>query len=326
MQNKLINKRTITTTFIILLFYGIVQVCIFTGVIGPYYELNLILLGINIMLTVSLNLVVGFTGQLAIGHAGFMAIGAYTAAILTVKLGQPFPLAIIAGAILAGIIGFLIGLPTLRLRGDYLAIATVGFGEIIKVLLVNFEYVGGASGFHGIPHITTWTWVFFLTVITIVFTKNFINSTHGRACISIREDEIAAETMGINTTKYKVMAFSFGAFFAGAAGALFAHFFYILQPNNFGFLRSVDYLVMVVLGGLGSISGSIIAATILTGVSAALQSVAELRMVIYSVLLIVLMIFRPQGIMGNKELSLKVFSRLGSSLGRSDKHGSAGGK
>lgn len=325
-MQKLFNKKNIMTILILLLFYGLIQVLILSGFLNPYYELNLILLGINIMLAVSLNLVVGFTGQLAIGHAGFMAIGAYTSAILTVKFGQHFALGIIAGAILAGVLGFFIGLPTLRLRGDYLAIATVGFGEIIKVLLVNFEYVGGASGFHGIPHITNWSWVFFLTVITIVFIRNFINSSHGRACISIREDEIAAETMGINTTKYKVMAFSIAAFFAGAAGALFAHYFYILQPNNFGFLRSVDYLVMVVLGGLGSLSGSILAATILTMVSAALQSVAELRMVIYSILLIVLMIFRPQGIMGNKELSIKIFSRLGSSLGRSDKHGTAGGK
>ena len=277
---------------------------------NPFYELNLILIGINIILAVSLNLIIGFTGQLAIGHAGFMAVGAYTSAILTAKLGQPFPLAILAGAVVAAIIGFLIGLPTLRLKGDYLAIATLGFGEIIKVLFINFEYVGGASGFHGIPHITTWNWVFFLALFTVVFVRNFIHSAHGRACISVREDEIAAETMGINTTKYKVLAFTIGAFFAGTAGALFAHYFYILQPNNFGFLRSVDYLVMVVFGGLGSITGSILAAAVLTILNAALQSVAELRMVFYSVLLIVIMIFRPQGLLGNKEFSLKFFKRL----------------
>lgn len=309
-MRKLLNKQVIITVIALCALYLAVELPLLFGVLNPFYELNLILIGINIILAVSLNLIIGFTGQLAIGHAGFMAVGGYTAAILTVKLDQPFPLAILAGAILAAVIGFLIGLPTLRLKGDYLAIATLGFGEIIKVLLINFEYVGGASGFHGIPHITTWTWVFFLTVFTVVFIRNFINSAPGRACISVREDEIAAETMGINTTKYKVWAFTIGAFFAGTAGALFAHYFYILQPNNFGFLRSVDYLVMVVFGGLGSITGSIVAAVLLTVLNAALQSVAELRMVFYSVLLVAIMIFRPQGLLGNKEFSLKLFKRL----------------
>jgi len=318
-MKKMINKHTIITIIVLILLYGSVQASIVLETINPFYQLNLILICINIILAVSLNLINGFTGQFSIGHAGFMAIGAYTSAIMTVKLGQPFPLAILAGAVAAAIVGFLIGLPTLRLKGDYLAIATLGFGEIIKVLFVNFEYVGGASGLHGIPHVTTWSWVFFIALFTVVFIGNFINSSHGRACISIREDEIAAETMGINTTKYKVMAFTIGAFFAGTAGALFAHYFYILQPNNFGFLRSVDYLVMVVLGGLGSISGSILAAIVLTILNAALQSVAELRMVIYSLLLILIMIFRPQGLMGNKELSLKMFKRPG----KGDQHGTA---
>ena len=309
-MRKLLNKQTLITFFILCALYLAVEIPLLLGVMNPFYELNLVLMMINIILAVSLNLIIGFTGQLALGHAGFMAIGAYTAAIMTVKLGQPFSLAILAGAVVTAIIGFLIGLPTLRLKGDYLAIATLGFGEIIKVLFINFEYVGGASGFHGIPHITTWNLVFFLALFTVFFVKNFINSAHGRACISVREDEIAAETMGINTTQYKVLAFTIGAFFAGTAGALFAHYFYILQPNNFGFLRSVDYLVMVVFGGLGSITGSILAAAVLTIINAALQSVAEWRMVFYSVLLIAIMIFRPQGLLGNKEFSLKFFKRL----------------
>jgi len=309
-MQKFLNKQTVITSLILCALYLLVQISVVFDLLNPFYTLNIILIGINIILAVSLSLIIGFTGQLAIGHAGFMAVGAYTSSILTVKLGQPFPLAILAGSVAAAIIGFVIGLPTLRLKGDYLAIATLGFGEIIKVLLINFEYVGGASGFHGIPHITSWSWVFFLALFTVIFIKNFINSTHGRACISVREDEIAAETMGINTTKYKVMAFTIGAFFAGTAGALFAHYFYILQPNNFGFLRSVDYLVMVVFGGLGSISGSILAAIVLTIINAALQSVAELRMIFFSVLLIAIMIFRPQGLMGNKEFSLQFFNRL----------------
>ncbi|MCR4440806.1 MAG: branched-chain amino acid ABC transporter permease [Peptococcaceae bacterium] len=319
-MREIFNKKMLATVFAICLLYGSIQFSIAAGKLNPFYELNAVLICINIILAVSLNLINGFTGQFSIGHAGFMAIGAYASAILTVKFHQPFFLAILAGAAAAAFIGFLIGLPTLRLKGDYLAIATLGFGEIIKVLFINFEYVGGASGFHGIPHITTWTWSFFLAVFTVLFIKNFINSTHGRACIAIREDEIAAETMGINTTKYKVMAFTIGAFFAGVAGALFAHYFYILQPNNFGFLRSVDYLVMVVLGGLGSITGSILAAVGLTIINAALQSVAELRMVIYSILLIIIMLFRPQGLMGNREISMQLFARLG----RREKYGTPG--
>lgn len=321
-MQKILNKRIILTILVLGLLYGSIQNLIVQGKLNPYYEINLLLIGINIMMAVSLNLINGFTGQFSIGHAGFMAVGAYTSAVLTVKLQQPFPLAILAGSLATALIGFLIGLPTLRLKGDYLAIATLGFGEIIKVVFVNIEYVGGASGLSGIPHITTWNWVFFLTAFTVVFIKNFINSTHGRACISIREDEIAAETMGINTTKYKVMAFTIGAFFAGAAGALYAHYFYIIQPNTFNFLKSIDYLVMVVLGGMGSITGSVLAATALTIISALLQRFAEIRMVIYALLLIVIMLFRPQGLMGNKEFSLSILERLG----RGEKHGSVSSK
>lgn len=310
-MKRFLNKRMLLTVIILGILYGSVQTAIQQGRLSPYYEINLILIGINIIMTVSLNLINGFTGQFSIGHAGFMAIGAYTSAVFTVKLGLPFPLGILAGALIASIVGFLIGLPTLRLKGDYLAIATLGFGEIIRVAFVNFDYVGGASGFSGIPHITTWTWAFFLALFTVIFVKNFINSSHGRACISIREDEIAAETMGINTTKYKVMAFTIGSFFAGVGGALYAHYFYVIAPQTFGFLKSIDYLVMVVLGGMGSITGSILAATALTVVNALLQSFAEIRMIIYSLVLIIVMIFRPQGLMGNKEFSLKFLERLG---------------
>lgn len=290
--------------------YAIFQALIEFDVIGPFWQLNLILIGINIILAVSLNLITGFAGQFSIGHAGFMAIGAYLGAVATVKFQLPFIAAILIGAAAAGFLGFVIGLPTLRLSGDYLAIATLGLGEIIRISILNTPYLGGATGLMGIPRYTNFTWMFILVVFTIFFIKNFINSSHGRACISVRENEIAAEAMGINTTKYKVLAFTIGAAFAGVAGTLFSHYFYIAHPASFTFMKSFDILTMTVLGGLGSISGSITAAVILTFISAALAPYPEWRMVIYSLLLIVLMLYRPQGLFGNKELSLKLFGRL----------------
>lgn len=277
--------------------------------LNKYYTLNLYLMGMNIILAVSLNLVCGITGQLALGHAGFMSVGAYAAAIVTMKFGLPFALALIVGGLAASVMGLIIGLPTLRLKGDYLAIATLGMGEIIRVILINIDYVGGASGLSPVPKYTNWSWIFLCVVITIVFIKNFIGSTHGRACISIREDEIAAETMGINSTKYKIMAFCLGAFFAGVAGALYAHNFFIIQPNIFNFFKSFEYLVMVVLGGLGSLTGAVVAASGLTVVNVALQRVPELRMIIYSLVLIIVMLFRPGGLMGRKEITFQMFKR-----------------
>lgn len=290
--------------------YALVMALVETEFIGAYWLLNIVLICINIILAVSLNLITGFTGQFSIGHAGFMAVGAYMSAVFTVKLGMPFVAGIFAGAASAAILGFAIGLPTLRLKGDYLAIATLGLGEIIRITILNIPYVGGASGLMGIPRYTTFTWAFFAMVITIMFIKNFINSSHGRACISIRENEIAAEAMGIDTTKYKVIAFTIGAAFAGVAGGLFSHYFYIAHPASFTFMKSFDILTMVVLGGMGSISGSITAAILLTFISAAMASYPEWRMVVYSLMLIGLMIYRPQGLFGNKEISLKIFGRL----------------
>ena len=301
--------RTIAIFLVLVAIWGLIQYLLKTGILNPFYELNLILIGINIILAVSLNLINGYNGQFSIGHAGFMAVGAYGAAMITIKAQLPFAIALLFGALLAAICGVLVGLPTLRLRGDYLAIATLGFGEIIRGLIVNIDYIGGAYGLSGIPKLANWTWIFWLTVLTVVVIANFVNSTHGRATISIRENEIAAEAMGINATKYKVMAFTIGSLFAGLAGGLHAHYFYTIQPNTFNFLKSFDILVMVVLGGQGSITGSIIAAVSLTILSAALQKLAALRLVIYALLLIVVMLFRPQGLMGTKEFSLKMFTR-----------------
>lgn len=290
-------------------------------ILDDYWETNVILILINIIMAVSLNLINGLTGQFSIGHAGFMAVGAYTSAIITVKLGMDFPIALIVATVSAAFLGFLIGMPTLRLNGDYLAIATLGLGEIIRIAILNIDYVGGASGFMGIPRLTTFPIAFWIMVFVVYFIKNFKNSADGRACLAIRENEIAAETMGINTTKYKVMAFTIGAGFAGTAGALFSHYYYIAHPASFTFMRSFDVLTMVVLGGLGSISGSISGAVLLTAISAALADYPEWRMVIYSIVLIVLMLNRPQGIFGNKELSLKMFQSI--KLGGGSRGGNA---
>ena len=291
--------------------FAVLQALISLNFIDPFWELNIILIGINIILAAGLNLINGYTGQFSLGHAGFMAVGAYVSAIVTMKLGLPFIVAIMAGACAAGLLGLLIGLPTLRLSGDYLAIATLGLGEIIRITILNINYIGGASGFMGIPRYTNFAWVFFVCLFVLFFIKNFINSSHGRACISMRENEVAAEAMGIDTTKYKVLAFTLGAAFAGVAGALFAHYFYVIHPASFTFISSFNYLTMVVLGGLGSITGSIAGAVILTFISAALASWPEWRMIIYSVMLIILMLYRPQGLFGNIELvNMNIFKRF----------------
>ncbi|NYE07261.1 branched-chain amino acid transport system permease protein [Bacillus niacini] len=284
------------------LIYGIGQGLIQTGILNAFYSNMLILMIINIILAVSLHLVIGITGQFSIGHAGFLAVGAYVSAIITMKFELPFVLAIIIGGIVAALAGLLVGIPTLRLRGDYLAIATLGFGEIIRIVFLNIEYVGGAAGMM-VSNMTTWTSAFVCLVITILVISNFTNSRHGRACIAIRENEIAADAMGINTTFYKVAAFAIGSFFAGIAGGLFSHNFYIIQPTNFGFLKSFDILIFVVLGGLGSMSGSVIAAILLTIISTYLQQYPETRMIIYSIVLVVVMLYRPQGLMGTREIT-----------------------
>lgn len=285
-----------------LVFYAVVQFLISGNKMDMYYSNLLITIMINIILAVSLHLVIGITGQFSIGHAGFLAVGAYISAICTMHFNLPFIISLLVGAIVAAIMGFLIGMPTLRLRGDYLAIATLGFAEIIRIVFQNWNYVGGASGMQ-IIQMTTWTYAFFATLITIIIIANFTNSRHGRACIAVREDEIAADSMGINTTYYKVLAFVIGAFFAGIAGGLFSHNFYIILPTQFNFLKSFDILIYVVLGGLGSMSGAIIAAVLLTVVSLYLQDFPETRMIIYSLVLIIVMLYRPSGLMGTREIT-----------------------
>ncbi len=272
------------------------------------------LCGISIILAVSLNLINGICGQFSLGHAGFWAIGAYTGAAFTVLLNLPLPgpinliLSCLLAFITAAISGLIIGVPCLRLRGDYLAIATLGFGEIIRIIIMNMDSIGGPRGFTDIPKLSSLFWVYFFVALTIICCANLIRGTHGRAIISIREDEIAAESMGIYTFKYKTLAFVIGAGFAGIAGSLLAHTNQFISPTNFTFMWSVTILLMVILGGLGSITGSVIGAIILTILPELLKFfgsvVSEWRMVIYAVLLIVLMLARPGGLFGKHEFDL----------------------
>lgn len=293
-MKEIMNKKNLFKILFIVVLYFSVLIMMGANIIDSYIFLNIVSIGINIILAVSLNLITGFTGQFSLGHAAFMSIGAYASGILTAKLGLPFIVGIIGAALAAAAAGLLIGIPTLRLKGDYLAIATLGFGEIVRILFLNWSYVGGAMGLNDIPRYTNWTWLFAMIVLTYIVISNFIASYHGRAVISIKEDEIASTSMGVNTSYYKVLVFSMGALFAGIAGALYSNYFYFIKPDSFGFMKSVDILVIVVLGGLGSIRGSIISAIALSLVSLSLQGIPELRMVIYAVVLFIMMVFKPQ--------------------------------
>ena len=304
-MKKMLNLENLIKVIAIVVVYGVGQLLINADIIDSYLFLNIVSIGINIILAVSLNLITGFTGQFSLGHASFMAIGAYTSGILTAKLDYPFAVGIIGAALMAAIAGVLIGTPTLRLKGDYLAIATLGFGEIVRIVGLNWDYAGGAMGLNDIPPYTNWTWLYFLVVLTIVVISNFINSYNGRAVISIKEDELASESMGVNTSYYKVLVFSIGALFAGVAGALYANFFYFIKPDSFGFMKSVDILVIVVLGGLGSIRGTVVAAIVLSLVSLFLQGIPELRMVIYAVILFIMMVYRPQQVLRKLKTLIK---------------------
>jgi branched-chain amino acid ABC superfamily ATP binding cassette transporter, permease protein len=300
---NILQKNDLKMLIVALVIYAVIMRLTEAGMLSAFWQLNLIFAGLNIILAASLNLINGYTGQFSLGHAGFMAVGAYVGVVLTTNFQMPFPVALLAGGVSAGLLGALIGLPTLRLRGDYLAIATLGLGEIVRIVIINVPYVGGAAGFKGIQHLTNFTWVFFIMLAALFIIKNFVNSRHGRACLAIRENEIAAESMGIYTTKYKVLAFTIGAFFAGVAGTLFGHNMYILSPASFTFMQSFNILIMVVMGGLGSMTGSIAGALVVTFLSAALASFPNARMIIYALALILLMFYRPQGLFGYVEVT-----------------------
>ena len=297
-----------TVLIVVLLFVGN---AIFTGGGLPRATKSVILqCGIYSILAASLNICTGYLGQLPLGHAGFMAVGAYVGALFWKAVpALPAAAAIVLGLIIAGIVsalfGILIGIPALRLKGDYLAIITLGFGEIIRIVIINLPGItGGTPGLLNIPKHTSFVLVFICLVICCYVIHAVMHSRHGRAILSIRDNEIAAECSGINLTHYKVFAFALSAFFAGVAGALYAGFQGSLFPSNFGFMQSINILVMVVLGGMGSMTGSVIAATVLTALPSLMQDLANLRMLIYSLLLIVVMIFKPSGLMGQKDISV----------------------
>lgn len=279
--------------------------------IDPYFLDVLTGIGINITLAVSLNLVNGYTGQFSLGHAGFMSIGAYLSAAITLyagpkllgpdggtglQQGELFLAALVTGGLAAAIAGFVVGVPSLRLKGDYLALVTLGFGEIIRVIFQNVEVLGGALGLNGIPPYTTIFWVLAVAALTIFTVYCLVHSTYGRGFLATRDDEIASEAVGLNTTNYKIVAFVVAAFFAGVAGGLYGHFKMTITPTGFDFTRSIEIVVMVILGGMGNTVGVILAAVLLTLLPEVLRPVAEYRMVIYSFLLIVLMLVRPQGL------------------------------
>lgn len=284
------------------------------NLVDAYYLQIFVNIGIAIILALGLNLVTGVTGQLSLGHAAFMSIGAFTGAILTMKLGMPFSLNLICSGLMAALFGVLIGFPILRLSGDYLAIATLGFAEILKVIFLNLDITNRALGL-SVPLPNTpiplpiYVW---LTVLFVIIAMVLIqNSRFGRALRAIREDEIAAETMGINTTVYKIQAFAIGAFAAGLGGSLYAHFIAYINPSDFGFSKSVDILNMVVLGGLGSIPGSVLGASLLTAAPEFLRFMERYRMLVYGALLVFLMIFRPNGLLGGVSIRQLVFKVLG---------------
>lgn len=330
----IIVKRLIAALIIVLLLVAINEYMSDEGLFGfgvpPYYGRVIMLAGINVILAVSLNLITGFTGQFSIGHAGFMAVGAYASAYLTVYHAQTwerslaamiggnvahaliFLLAILVGALVAAVAGLVVGIPSLRLRGDYLAIVTLGFAEIIRIVILNIDKVGGATGFT-VPGYTNFFWVGAFAVLTILIVYNIVHSDIGRALISIREDELAAEAMGINTTRYKVLSFVISSALAGMAGVLFGHYTQFLSTNDFQFIRSFEIIIMIVLGGMGSLTGSVFGAIVITLLPEALRRLpgdfSQYRLVVYSALLILIMLTRPQGILGTREFGLSWLKR-----------------
>ncbi|HEV4075969.1 TPA: branched-chain amino acid ABC transporter permease [Streptococcus pneumoniae] len=303
-------KVNILWLLLLLAGYSLISVLVSVGVLNLFYVQILQQIGINIILAVGLNLIVGFSGQFSLGHAGFMAIGAYAAAIIGSKsptYGAFFG-AMLVGALLSGAVALLVGIPTLRLKGDYLAVATLGVSEIIRIFIINGgSLTNGAAGILGIPNFTTWQMVYFFVVITIIATLNFLRSPIGRSTLSVREDEIAAESVGVNTTKIKIIAFVFGAITASIAGSLQAGFIGSVVPKDYTFINSINVLIIVVFGGLGSITGAIVSAIVLGILNMLLQDVASVRMIIYALALVLVMIFRPGGLLGTWELSLSRF-------------------
>lgn len=310
--------------------YLVIQLLNRTGVITNYLFQVIMLAGVNIIMTISLNMVNGVTGLFSIGHAGFMAIGAYIAAVVStaimpifgIRSGDPAAnlvllAALAAGGLVAALSGFLIARPTLKVKGDYLAIVTLGFGEVIRASIRLIEYVGGPRGMINIPKITNFTWIFVMVLLAVYTSRNFITSTYGRSCLAVRENEIAAEVMGTDSRRYKTIAFTFSAFWAGIAGGLFAHLLMFISPDNFAYAKSTDLLVYLYAGGVGTITGSFAGAFLMTLLPELLRFLEDWRLVIYALVLLYVIIWRPHGISGGKEakfLGIQTFSDRGAPL------------
>ena len=315
---KIINRKKVLNIAIVLSAYALVFILINAGILSRQYKSLIIPIFVNIILAVSLNLVTGFLGELSLGHAGFMSIGAYTAALISINTGFlppviSFTLAIVSAGILAAIFGFLIGVPVLRLRGDYLAIVTLAFGEIIKSIINYLGFTGGSKGLSKIPLYSDYknfTVVFIISILCIIVISNLIESRDGRAIKSIRDNDIAAESIGIKISKYKVSAFVIAAGFAGLAGAIYAHNVGIIKPSIFDYNKSIEILVFVVLGGMGNIAGSIVSAIILTILPEFLRGAENLRMLLYAVVLIIMMIFNNSKFKAGLAMN-KTFRKLG---------------
>jgi branched-chain amino acid transport system permease protein len=305
-KETLIEKRWILPVLLAFIFLASLAVHHFE-LLDLYIQLILMYVGINIILTLSLNLINGYMGEFSVGHAGFMAIGAYIASFLTVRVFPAqmaallFPFAVLAGGIGAAFVGLIVAFPSFKTRGDYLAIVTLAFGMIVKSAIENIEALGGPRGFLGMEKLSILPWVFFWAALSVWAIRNLVYSNFGRGVLSIREDEIASDLMSVNTKEVKIIAFVVSSFFAGIAGGLFAHLLQFISPRAFDIIKSTDILIMVYLGGIGSIAGSILGATIYTVLLEVLRPMGIWRMVFMPLMLVLLMIFRPKGIMGLKE-------------------------
>ena len=310
--------KTFYPALLVVALYIAVTLLRSVGILNGYYIQVMMFAGINIMMTASLNLVNGFTGQFCIGHAGFMSLGAYGAAIVTTMLFKNVPafaqipvflLGLFVGGCVAALIGALIGLPSLKLKGDYLAIVTLAFGEIVRAILRLIQPIGGARGMIGIPNYANLAWILFFMTLTLYLLRNLIYSPYGRAFIAIRDNEIAADAMGIDTTRYKITSFCIAAFIAGVAGGLYAHVLAFIQPDSFSFTKSSDFLVYLYAGGSGSLTGSILGAALLTVLPEILRFLTDWRLVVYAAILVIVMLYRSEGLCGGKELPFMRISR-----------------
>mgnify|MGYP001050637113 CR=1 FL=1 len=305
-MTALFSKKNLLWVLFAIGVFILIQVLIQMRIITPHYRFMMYWISIYIILGVSLNIIIGITGQLSLGHAGFMSIGAYSAAIMLRE--DPSLSGLFAGMaigfVITLVVSFVVAMPTLKLKGDYLAIATLGVGEIIRIIILNMKITEGARGISNIPHLISWPLMFVFVVLAIIVASNFKNSATGRACIAIREDEIAAESLGVNPVKYKVIAFMLGAVMASVAGALYATTYYVVKPETFGINTSINILIIVVFGGMGSLSGSIVAAIFIGITNTLLQPYGELRAIIYAAILVLVMIFRPKGLFGDREVTI----------------------